>query len=211
MATLMVWKDGILEKRVLLTSTPLTIGRGAENRLTLDDKNISKNHAEIIKGWFGFRVKDKGTRNGTLVNGRKVRNHRLKNGDHVVVGDYHLHFNPVGRRRSESSIKRGSEYAVLECIQGPEKGMTFRDNALLIKIGRDRSNDIVLSKDSKVGKFHAKITYEADRFYVTDLHSSTGVFINKMRVTKRHVLDQSDMVRIGQCVFMFGHDKRERD
>jgi len=48
----------------------------------------------------------------------------------------------------------------------------------------------------------------------TDLHSpnfSTGVFINKMRVTKRHVLDQRDMVRIGQCVFMFGHDKRERD
>jgi pSer/pThr/pTyr-binding forkhead associated (FHA) protein len=211
MATLMVWKDGILEKRVLLTNAPLTVGRGADNKLTLDDKNISRYHAEVTKGLFGYKVKDNGTINGTLVNGRKVKSHRLHNGDQIVVGDYHLHFNPIGIKRAESSIKRGNEYAVLECIQGPEKGMMFRDNALLIKIGRDRGNDIVLSKDSDVGKYHAKITFEGGRFYITDLHSASGVFLNKMRVRKRHVLDQSDMVRIGKCVFMFGHDKRDRD
>lgn len=210
MATLMVWKDGILEKRVLLSSTPLTVGRGSDNRLTLDDRNISRHHCVISKGLFGFKVKDKGTVNGTLVNGRKVKSHKLKNGDQIFVGDYHLHFNPVGRKRSESSVKRGKEYAVLECIQGPEKGMVFRDNALLIKIGRDRGNDVVLSKDTMVGKYHAKLTFDAGIFYIHDLNSRTGVFLNKMRVTKKHSLDQGDMVRIGNCVFIFGHDKRDK-
>jgi len=85
--------------------SPLEIGRLGQTQspLALDDKEVSRIHAiiEPEPGAAGaFRITDRGSRNGTFVNGAKVEQGRLEHGtvmrvgktillflDHAVAGD----------------------------------------------------------------------------------------------------------------------------
>jgi adenylate cyclase len=63
-----------------------TIGRGAKCDLVIDDGRVSTNHAaiEFESGrWF---VADLGSKNGTILNGRKIEKSLLSNGDILQVG-----------------------------------------------------------------------------------------------------------------------------
>ena len=201
-ATLLIWNHGKLIKKLNLSHGKLSIGRGAACGLKLDCKTISKEHAIISGGLFGFKIKDHGGRNGTRVNGHLVKTQRLHAGDRIVIGPYKMHFNPGNIRESESKAKRGQIEVVLEGISGPEKGFRFSDNALLLKVGRERGNDIIFQKDKDVAKYHAKIFFEGDHYVIQDLHTSSGTFLNKIKIQK-HTLASNDIVRIGQSVFKY--------
>lgn len=49
--------------------------------LLLDDVTVSRKHAEIIRDGNEFWLVDKGSVNGTYLNGRRVLRGRLKFGD----------------------------------------------------------------------------------------------------------------------------------
>lgn len=75
-------------------TSPLTIGRGANNDLPLpDDEFSSARHARIEPRRDGVYVEDMGSTNGTFVNGiRLARERRLQPGDIVRVGETDLRF-----------------------------------------------------------------------------------------------------------------------
>jgi cytochrome c-type biogenesis protein CcmH/NrfG len=50
-----------------------------------------------------------------------------------------------------------------------------------VRIGRDTRNDIVLD-DKTVTRFHAEVIPEGGRFYIADLNSRNGVWINNQRI-----------------------------
>jgi hypothetical protein len=79
-----VMDDG---NRVPLTHTPFSIGRGPGNDLILPSFAVSRRHAEIIRTADGFLVRDAGSRNGILVNGRRVREVALEPSDGIAIGD----------------------------------------------------------------------------------------------------------------------------
>lgn len=58
------------------------------DRLLLDcaDQWMSTPHAVITRGPEGYRIADRDSRNGVLVNGRKVATHSLSHGDLFVLG-----------------------------------------------------------------------------------------------------------------------------
>lgn len=62
------------------------IGRGASSDVRVADKAISRDHAAI--SWEGERymLEDLQTTNGTRLNGRRVRNGPLDDGDEIQVG-----------------------------------------------------------------------------------------------------------------------------
>ena len=75
------------------------IGRGAECELVLDSTQVSRVHARIEAIEGAFRLVDEGSRNGTYVNGRRVRRSRvLREGDVVRFGDREFQF--AGELRS---------------------------------------------------------------------------------------------------------------
>lgn len=78
-------------------TSPLTIGRGANNDLPLpDDEFSSARHARIEPRRDGVYVEDMGSTNGTFVNGiRLARERRLQPGDIVRVGETDLRFEEV--------------------------------------------------------------------------------------------------------------------
>jgi pSer/pThr/pTyr-binding forkhead associated (FHA) protein len=65
----------------------LTIGRHGENDIVLRDSSVSRHHASFIKEGENLFVTDKGSKNGTIVNGLKVESVRLEDGDVIRIGD----------------------------------------------------------------------------------------------------------------------------
>jgi hypothetical protein len=80
-------------QRVDLGTSTVTVGRLPECTISINDSNISRNHAEIKAGPNAFVVYDLGSTNGTMVNGIKiVGEHRLRDGDIVSFGSTHVRF-----------------------------------------------------------------------------------------------------------------------
>src|SRR4029079_11782677 len=69
-----------------LGTTPLTMGRGADNHVILSTRLASRHHAELRPDGGGCTLHDGGSTSGTAVNGRRVRSHRLRPGDEIAIG-----------------------------------------------------------------------------------------------------------------------------
>lgn len=80
-------------ERVNLGEHTTTVGRLPESSITIDDGNVSREHARIKPGTNGYVVQDLGSTNGTLVNGQRITGSRmLADGDIVSFGSTHVRF-----------------------------------------------------------------------------------------------------------------------
>ncbi len=80
-------------ERVSLGEHVTTIGRLPSCTLTVDDTNVSREHAKIEPGPNAYLVSDLGSTNGTLVNGTRIGlGHRLVDGDIISFGSTHVRF-----------------------------------------------------------------------------------------------------------------------
>ena len=70
----------------------VSVGRGQESSIFLDDVTVSRRHAEILLGDRGYRIRDAGSLNGTYVNRVRVDSVDLRNGDEIQVGKYRFKF-----------------------------------------------------------------------------------------------------------------------
>lgn len=62
------------------------IGRGLSADLHLDEQSVSRRHAMLVERPGGARVLDDRSSNGTFVNGRRIVQADLENGDVIVLG-----------------------------------------------------------------------------------------------------------------------------
>jgi len=69
-------------------------------------------------------------------------------------------------------------------------------------LGRIESNAIVVN-DSTVSSKHARIFRSGDGFYLEDLQSRNGTFVNGDRVTEKRLLADHDVIRFGRVVLTF--------
>lgn len=74
-------------QRIVLTGSPVVLGRHADCDLVLQDEQASRRHAQVEPGPGGFVLVDLGSTNGTLLNGERVDAPvQLSPGDQIVVG-----------------------------------------------------------------------------------------------------------------------------
>lgn len=78
--------------RLALTKDTTTAGRHPKSDLFLDDITVSRRHAEFVRTGEGFVLRDAGSLNGTYLNGERVEEAPLANGDEVQIGRYKLAF-----------------------------------------------------------------------------------------------------------------------
>jgi pSer/pThr/pTyr-binding forkhead associated (FHA) protein len=69
-----------------VTSEVMHIGRGLSAELRLDETSVSRRHAILVPRPSGARILDDRSSNGTFVNGRRVQQVDLRNGDVIVLG-----------------------------------------------------------------------------------------------------------------------------
>jgi pSer/pThr/pTyr-binding forkhead associated (FHA) protein len=67
-------------------------------------------------------------------------------------------------------------------MNGPDKGRSFEVDEESIFVGRAPDNEIDIN-DKSVSRKHLKIVKRAERYFVTDLGSKNGTFIDGMRIT----------------------------
>jgi pSer/pThr/pTyr-binding forkhead associated (FHA) protein len=77
---------------LLLADDSYTIGRTAGNNLALDYTKISRNHARVYRKGGKFILHDLQSTNGTLVNGDRIEQLVLQNGDTFQVGPVRVVF-----------------------------------------------------------------------------------------------------------------------
>lgn len=70
------------------------------------------------------------------------------------------------------------------------------------KIGWDRRNDLVL-KDALVSQFHAQIRSEGEDYFISDLGSAEGTWLNGEKIDKEEQLFSGYHIKVGSSKFYF--------
>lgn len=76
----------------LLEGEETTLGRDTESAVFLDDVTVSRKHAVVERHDDEWFVVDRGSLNGTYVNGEQVDRTKLTTGDEVQIGKFKLTF-----------------------------------------------------------------------------------------------------------------------
>ena len=231
-AALIVSTHGKQTGKSMIEKDYFVIGRSRRNDLLLDDKNVSREHAIILHKEGTYTIQDRGSRNGTVVNGEAITSPTvLKDGDTIVLGPFELKFFTSGeaqarpahvveeeaeskthfidtdkarrsaRKASEAKKTSGSLKYKLVATDGPLRGTGFDNWEGVLSIGRAPENKVVLPDDG-ASHSHAKIWEQDGLFYIEDLGSSNGTFVQGVRV-KNARLKNGQRIRIGGSTFVF--------
>ena len=106
-AALVAVLDGADGGRQIQIAERLTVGRGNDVGLVLDDSEISRAHAVFSVTPDGLEIQDLGSLNGTWVNGERITAPtRLAAGDAVKVGTTRIEVLSAGHR--DAAVRRSS-------------------------------------------------------------------------------------------------------
>ena len=179
-----------------LKNQVVTLGRVEGNDIVIPSPIVSSRHAKLEKVEGGYKLTVfPEAKNPILFEGRPIEGTReLRHGDLLRMGSL------------DPGMMVTISYQVPgEASQELEQEITFGANSL-IQIGRDPSNDVVISSPN-VSRFHAQLERVGQRYRVEDLRSSNGPFVNGERIEGSIWLKPEDTIRIGQHRFVMGRDQ----
>jgi phosphoserine phosphatase RsbU/P len=78
--------DAVGRRLVPVDKDVFTVGRRAENDLTLQKPDVSRDHAKIVREGDRYVLHDAQSRYGTFVNNARVEQHELRHGDAIRLG-----------------------------------------------------------------------------------------------------------------------------
>jgi hypothetical protein len=110
-----------------------------------------------------------------------------------------------GGKKVERTKLMGEEpqtNAWLIITRGRQEGREFRLKNTS-NLGRHQSNCDVVLTDEMASTQHACIKMEGKQFFLHDLASSNGTFLNGRRIERREMLQDGDKIKIGETVLVF--------
>ncbi|OQY35797.1 MAG: hypothetical protein B6I38_01215 [Anaerolineaceae bacterium 4572_5.1] len=90
-----------------------------------------------------------------------------------------------------------------------ESSKIFIIEKFITVIGRLPSNDLVLS-DSHVSRQHAELRFSQGRFYLKDLDSTGGTFVNEKKISEC-CLFPGDVITLANVNLVFGQEELPGD
>ncbi len=187
------------------------IGRDSSNcHLLLNDSNVSRNHARIdISSDGSILIVDLNSTNGVYVGSERIKGQYVLglNEKFTIGSSTMLIVAAHDDNKEEYMAESGPSHPVFnsETLTHPgntamQQGRTFSLGEKLA-IGRDHSNDIVL-ENPRVSRFHAVIEQKAGRFYVKDLNSTNGTYLDGNRVDADYPLNEGSVMQISGYQFL---------
>lgn len=95
--------------------------------------------------------------------------------------------------------------AALKTVRGWNPGQVIPLTRPSVILGRHPDCDIVLDL-GPVSRQHARVLQIGQQYYIEDLHSRNGTFVNDERLEGRRRLDENDEIRICDVVFSFHYE-----
>jgi predicted component of type VI protein secretion system len=89
-------------------------------------------------------------------------------------------------------------------MSGPHDGETLHfepdisGGGFRLMLGRRENCDISLSFDSQVSRLHAELVFQDDQFWLEDLDSRNGTYVDNERVDSRVGIDPGTIFRVGR-------------
>jgi len=181
------------ENRFFLDNSIITIGRDESCSVRLEGVGVSRLHAQIELHGDGPIVTDLNSTFGVQIDDCSLRQGILRT-DSILT---------IGVIKFRISIE--DSYLILtpfssHSIQSENDTKSLKEN---YRIGRDSQNDLQL-KHPLVSQFHACVHTSANKlFYITDLHSTNGTYVNGHPAGHRTSLSEGDIVQIGPYRLFF--------
>lgn len=226
------------EQPIALTHQLTLLGRELDNDIVIDDERTSRHHAEIRWDHGRAQLRDGQSMNGTLLNRQIVRGPvPLRSGDVIDLGAQRYRFEslvsqPVARTLVSSDGEMAGDPEAIEesdtrkmpgasngssvlpplpiALVGQHGAMADKRwvvSEALVTIGREPERDVYLP-DESVSRLHAQIVRQRDGYFVSDLRSSNGTFLNGRQLTAPALLSAGDVLRLGEielrCVAAVG-------
>ena len=100
---------------------------------------------------------------------------------------------------SERPLASGPPCLVI--ISGGDMGRRYELGTQEVSIGRGDSCTICVSTD-QVSRKHATVQHILGRYYVVDMRSTNGTFVNEQKVERAKLMD-GDQIRVGKTVLKY--------
>ncbi|NUM35470.1 MAG: FHA domain-containing protein [Candidatus Brocadiae bacterium] len=191
----------------------ITIGRFQDCDIVIHDNLASKRHCEIGKENTEYYVKDLNSFNGTYVNEKRITSASLKWGDRIKIGKTTFIF---AESKEEIPTPQAQEISPIQpspalIIKAPkQKTRSVLLHEEKYSIGRKEiSNDICI-KDSQISSQHAQIIKKDNEWWIFDLKSKNGVFVNQ-QATESCMLKDGDSIRVGDTICLFQYNLQKKN
>jgi len=208
---LIINQENELLNNFVFSRESIAIGRAPDNQVVLSEPNISRYHARIVNNnqTGKYTAIDLGSSCGTYLNQQKLTpNHAetLNDGDTIEIGSYKLEFStevtvsslkPLSSKPATVYLENQKFVSTdnLEAVEETLQPLNLKGRNI-VTIGRDPNNDAIVDHPT-VSRYHAKIKRENGSFYLFDLDSTNGTFVNGKPVEEKRVLKVGDTIHIG--------------
>jgi pSer/pThr/pTyr-binding forkhead associated (FHA) protein len=211
-------------RRFELTAGTVSLGRGEDNDIVIEDQAISRRHLIFRREADGVTVEDCGSRNGTVFNGAPLKKAALTHGAELQIGECLIRFlggaapaEPAGDvEYGEETIVRPTAEApqspepepdpvpesppndsswVLEVVRPDGSHNRLPLTSPITTIGRAKA-DLVLV-DTKVSRRHGELEVSAEGVIYRDTGSTNGSLLNGRAVTSA-LLKPGDVLKLGE-------------
>ena len=119
------FEDSVL-KEIPIGTNPVTVGRGPDNDIHIDNLAVSTHHARIYADTGRIIIEDLSSLNGTFLNNQRITKSFLKMGDKVLIGKHHIVLDdspdavPAGPATPKVTAPKISETVMLDTKQRKE-------------------------------------------------------------------------------------------
>jgi pSer/pThr/pTyr-binding forkhead associated (FHA) protein len=110
-------------------------------------------------------------------------------------------------KKNSNSLKRIEYSHRLICLNGENKSLNYELDEVRLVLGRGEKCDIQV-KDVKSSRQHAELKKIGSNYFVTDLGSHNGIYVNEKKVTQVKLTD-GDKLLIGSTVYKYSLAKSE--
>lgn len=101
-----------------LNKDQIFIGREVRCDVMLNNDSVSRRHAEVVRLAEGWLIRDLGSRNGTYVNGQRIQEYVLQEGDLLTIGDINLNF-----ENARQPVRGADPESVSHLVMNPEDAL----------------------------------------------------------------------------------------
>jgi len=105
----------------------------------------------------------------------------------------------VGRKKKNKSVDFGLEVVDKGDNHNLRDGGVIPINEILT-MGRNEDNMVVL-EDRYVSSHHLKIYFRNTDYFLEDLNSTNGTYVNDTRIKSKIALNKGDHIRVGTSTF----------
>ncbi len=207
MEVLIIKEGDKIIQTLQMNKDEFSIGADSSNDIVLDNLLVASQHAKIVKEGDNWIFRDLNSDEGSYLNDMKIMEHILEDGDEIQISNFMIIYDEgfVNDEETETKIvydelsdeEQKSEISNPKLLADGPNGekIEYLINKASVIVGRSLKADIVI-EDTTISRMHAKISLQNGKFYIRDLESRNGTFVNKKKISIAEIKD-GDIITFG--------------